>query len=153
MKKSIAIVLALLFVCSLSLFSCAEKATTPVTVKILVGSSEDGELKNFVTEETLFDQKIDVEGESITVNDILNHLNNNVEGITCNYATGDSGEAEFAGINDYTEKDEKTDEYLYDMAAWRFMVNNKSLALTDVVEKDATITMYYITWVYDATPD
>ncbi len=152
MKKSIAIALALLFVCSFCLISCAEKVTTPVTVKILVGSSKDGELKNFETEETLFDQKIEVEGESVTVNDILNHLNNNVEGITCNYETADNGEAEFVGLNDYVEKDEKTGEYLYDMAAWRFVVNNKSIAITDPVEKDATITFYYITWEYDATP-
>lgn len=152
MKKTTALVLVMLLLSALCLSSCAEKAVTTVNVKILVGTSSDGELKNFKTETTLYDGTLEIEGDKITVNTVLNHINNKVEGLTCDYSTNDTGEAEFVGINSYDDKNTQTSQYLYDMGDWRFVVNNASLELGDTVENGSTMTIYYMTWTFDATP-
>ncbi len=155
MKKFVALAMAVLVLVSCLLTSCGEEAVANVNVKIYVGTiGKDDQLllADFEQDETLYEGTVSVSGDQVTILDVIDYLDKNVDGVTCNTVEVD-GEIKFAGLNDYIDGSEQVSEYVQNIGKWLFSIDGINNVESDAVVTDGTeIIMYYVTWTSDNTP-
>ena len=143
MKKTLGLLLVVLF--ALSFFAGCSAEKTVVTVLIVVDEGDDVKY-----EETLFEGSVEIKGKNPSVDTIINQLGSEGK-ITPEYSSDEEGHTTVVAINDLENKDEGTSPIRIHL--WMAKINNgkeiTGLWSEAMISNGDTIVIKYSIWDFD----